>query len=147
MALFLFAKNILEGKPIDVFNHGQHKRDFTFVADIVEGRGARFGPSAARPDATWNSDAPDPATQQRALPALQHRQQPAGGTACATSKLLEDCPGRKAEKNFLPLQQATMPATWADIEALQHDVGYTPATPVEEGIAQFVKWYKEYYAK
>jgi len=145
MALFLFTKNILEGKPIDVFNHGQHKRDFTFVADIVEGivRASDRTPVA---DATWNSDAPDPASSNAPYRLYNiGNNQPV--ELMRYIEVLEDCLGRKAEKNFLPLQVGDVPATWADIEALQQDVGYTPATPVEEGIAQFVKWYKEYYAK
>jgi UDP-glucuronate 4-epimerase len=145
MALFLFTKNILEGKPIDVFNHGQHKRDFTFVADIVEGivRSSDRPPVA---DATWNSDAPDPASSNAPYRLYNiGNNQPV--ELMRYIEVLEDCLGRKAEKNFLPLQVGDVPATWADIEALQRDVGYTPATPVEEGIAHFVKWYKEYYAK
>jgi UDP-glucuronate 4-epimerase len=145
MALFLFTKNILEGKPIDVFNHGQHKRDFTFVADIVEGvvRASDRPPVA---DATWNSDAPTPASSNAPYRLYNiGNNQPV--ELMRYIEVLEDCLGRKAEKNFLPLQVGDVPATWADIEALQQDVGYTPATPVEEGIAQFVNWYKEYYAK
>jgi UDP-glucuronate 4-epimerase len=145
MALFLFTKNILEGKPIDVFNHGQHKRDFTFVADIVEGivRASDRTPVA---DATWNSDAPDPASSNAPYRLYNiGNNQPV--ELMRYIEVLEDCLGHKAEKNFLPLQVGDVPATWAEIEALQQDVGYTPATPVEEGIAQFVKWYKEYYAK
>jgi len=145
MALFLFTKNILEGKPIDVFNHGQHKRDFTYVADIVEGvvRASDRPPVA---DATWNSDAPDPASSNAPYRLYNiGNNQPV--ELMRYIEVLEVCLGRKAEKNFLPLQVGDVPATWADIEALQQDVGYTPATPVEEGIAHFVKWYKEYYAK
>ena len=145
MALFLFTKNILEGKPIDVFNHGQHKRDFTFVADIVEGvvRASDRPPVA---DATWNSDAPTPASSNAPYRLYNiGNNQPV--ELMRYIEVLEDCLGRKAEKNFLPLQVGDVPATWADIEALQQDVGYTPATPVEDGIAQFVNWYKEYYAK
>jgi len=145
MALFLFTKNILEGKPIDVFNHGQHKRDFTFVADIVEGvvRASDRPPVA---DATWNSDAPTPASSNAPYRLYNiGNNQPV--ELMRYIEVLEDCLGRKAEKNFLPLQVGDVPATWADIEALQQDVGYTPATRVEEGIAQFVNWYKEYYAK
>ena len=145
MALFLFTKNILEGKPIDVFNHGQHKRDFTFVADIVEGvvRASDRPPTA---DATWNSDKPDPASSNAPYRLYNiGNNQPV--ELMRYIEVLEACLGRKAEKNFLPLQVGDVPATWANIEALQQDVGYTPATPVEEGIAQFVNWYKEYYAK
>ena len=144
MALFLFTKNILEGKPIDVFNHGQHKRDFTFVADIVEGvvRASDRPPVA---DATWNSDIPDPASSNAPYRLYNiGNNQPV--ELMRYIEVLEACLGRKAEKNFLPLQVGDVPATWANIEALQQDVGYTPATPVEEGIAQFVNWYKEYYA-
>jgi UDP-glucuronate 4-epimerase len=143
MALFLFTKAILEGRPIDVFNHGQHKRDFTYVLDIAEGV-VRASDRPPGPDATWNSDAPDPASSNAPYRLYNiGNNQPV--ELMRYIAVLEQCLGRQAQKNFLPLQIGDVPATWADIEALQQDVGYTPATPVEQGIAEFVKWYRDYY--
>jgi UDP-glucuronate 4-epimerase len=145
MALFLFAKNILAGKPIDVFNHGHHKRDFTYVDDIVSGVvGALDRPAAANP--SWNGDAPDPATSN-----VPYRLYNIGNNRPVELmryiELLEQCLGRKAEKNLLPLQVGDVPATWADIDDLQRDVGYAPTTPVEQGVERFVRWFLEYYGK
>ncbi len=143
MALFLFTKAILEGRPIDVFNHGQHKRDFTYVLDIAEGI-VRASDRPPGPDATWNSDAPDPASSNAPYRLYNiGNNQPV--ELMRYIAVLEQCLGRQAQKNFLPLQIGDVPATWADIEALQQDVGYTPATSVEQGIAAFVKWYRDYY--
>ncbi len=143
MALFLFTRNILEGKPIDVFNYGHHKRDFTFVTDIAEGV-ARVCEHVAQPNAAWNSDAPDPASSKapfriynignnQPVPLLRY------------IEVLEDCLGRKAQKNFLPMQPGDVAETFADIDDLARDVGYRPATPIEEGVRQFVDWFCEYY--
>jgi UDP-glucuronate 4-epimerase len=145
MALFLFAKNILAGRPIDVFNHGHHKRDFTYVDDIVSGVvGALDRPAAANP--SWNGDAPDPATSN-----VPYRLYNIGNNRPVELmryiELLEQCLGRKAEKNLLPLQVGDVPATWADIDDLQRDVGYAPTTPVEQGVERFVRWFLEYYGK
>jgi UDP-glucuronate 4-epimerase len=143
MALFLFTSNILAGKPIDVFNYGNHKRDFTFVGDIAAGVIAAVD-HIAKPDADWNSDAPNPSTSrapyrlynignQRPIPLLHY------------IEVLEQCLGRKAQMNLLPLQPGDVPDTVADVEALTRDVGYRPSTPVEEGVKQFVEWYRAYY--
>jgi Nucleoside-diphosphate-sugar epimerases len=143
MALFLFTRNILAGKPIDVFNHGHHRRDFTYVGDIAQGV-VRASDRVATPNAAWDSDAPDPASSKgpyrlynignnRPVELLQY------------IRTLEDCLGRKAEMNLLPLQAGDVPDTWADIDDLTRDVGYTPATPVEVGIKAFVDWYLPYY--
>jgi UDP-glucuronate 4-epimerase len=143
MALFIFTANILAGKPIDVFNYGKHKRDFTYVGDIAKGVIAAVD-HVASADAAWNSKAPDP------------------GTSCAPYRLynignhqpvellryievLERCLGRKAQKNLLPLQPGDVPDTLADVEGLARDVGYRAETPVEEGVKQFVEWYRSYY--
>jgi UDP-glucuronate 4-epimerase len=143
MALFLFAKNILAGKPIDVFNHGHHKRDFTFVEDIVSGIVGALD-NVAAPNPAWNGDNPDPATS-----AAPYRLYNIGNNRPVELmryiELLEQCLGKKAEKNLLPLQVGDVPDTWANIDDLQRDVGYAPATPVEQGVEKFVKWYLEYY--
>ncbi|HSG64983.1 MAG TPA: NAD-dependent epimerase [Gammaproteobacteria bacterium] len=143
MALFLFTKKILAGEPIDVFNYGNHKRDFTYIDDIVEGV-VRALDHVAKPNLQWNSDAPDPSTStapyrlynignQRPVDLMQY------------IALLEKHLGREAEKNMLPLQLGDVPDTWADVEDLVADVGYRPATSVEEGIKRFVDWYAEFY--
>ena len=143
MALFLFTKNILAGKPIDVFNYGHHRRDFTYVEDIVGGVVAALD-RVATPDAAWSGDAPDPATS--AAPYRIYNignQQPV--ELMRYIEVLEECLGRKAEKNLLPLQLGDVPDTWADVEDLVADVGYRPSTPVEVGVRRFVEWYIEYY--
>jgi len=143
MALFLFTKNILEGKPIDVFNHGHHKRDFTFVEDIAEGV-VRALDRVAQPDPKWDSNNPDPSTSNapfrlynignnRPVPLMHY------------IDVLEQCLGKKAEKNMLPLQLGDVPETSANIDGLVNDVGYRPATTVEEGVRRFVDWYLAYY--
>ena len=143
MALFLFTKNILEGRPIDVFNHGQHRRDFTYVEDIVSGIvGAIDHPAAAAPE--WNSDAPDPATSNGPY-RLYNIGNNRPVELMRYVELVEECLGRKADKNFLPLQVGDVPATWANIDDLARDVGYAPVTSVEVGIQNFVRWYLEYY--
>jgi UDP-glucuronate 4-epimerase len=143
MALFLFTKNILEGKPIDVFNHGHHKRDFTFVDDIAEGV-VRACDRIAAPNPSWSGDHPDPATS-----SAPYRIYNIGNNAPVDLsryiEVLEECLGRKAVKNMLPLQAGDVPDTFADVEDLVRDVGYKPATPVEVGIRRFVDWYLEYY--
>jgi UDP-glucuronate 4-epimerase len=143
MALFLFTSHILQDKPIDVFNHGHHKRDFTYVDDIVEGV-VRALDRPARPNPSWNSDAPDPATSSapfriynignnRPVELLRY------------IEVIEECLGRKAQKNFLPLQLGDVPETSADIEDLAREVGYRPATPIEVGVRRFVDWFCDYY--
>jgi UDP-glucuronate 4-epimerase len=143
MALFLFTKNILEGKPIDVFNNGHHKRDFTFVDDIAEGV-VRACDRVATANAEWSGNTPDPATS-----SAPYRLYNIGNNAPVDLsryiEVLEDCLGKKAVKNMLPLQAGDVPDTFADVEDLVRDVGYKPATPVEVGIRRFVDWYLEYY--
>jgi UDP-glucuronate 4-epimerase len=143
MALFLFARNILEGKPIDVFNNGHHKRDFTFVEDIAEGV-VRALERIPQPDPNWNSNAPDPSTSSAPFRVYNiGNSQPV--PLMRYIEVLEDCLGRKAHKNFLPLQLGDVPETFADIEDLVRDVGYRPATSVEVGVKRFVDWFCEYY--
>ena len=143
MALFKFTEAILAGKPIDVFNYGHHKRDFTYIDDIVQGIVGALD-RIATPNADWDSDDPDPATSkapyriynignQRPIELMRY------------IEVLEQCLGRKAEKNLLPLQLGDVPDTWADVEDLAADVGYRPSTPVEVGVKRFVDWYVDYY--
>jgi len=143
MALFLFTKNILAGKPIDVFNYGNHKRDFTYVDDIVQGV-VHASDHVATPNQDWDSDTPDPGTS-RAPYRLYNigNQEPV--ELMHYIEVIEDCLGRKAEKNLLPLQAGDVPDTWADVEDLVTDVGYRPNTPVEVGIRNFIDWYLDYY--
>jgi UDP-glucuronate 4-epimerase len=143
MALFLFTRNILDGKPIDVFNYGHHRRDFTFVDDIAEGV-VRACDRVATSNHAWDSDAPDPGTA-RAPYRLYNIGNNQPVELMHYIEVLERCLGRKAEMNLLPLQQGDVPDTWADIDDLQRDVGYTPATPVEVGVKRFVDWYLGYY--
>jgi UDP-glucuronate 4-epimerase len=143
MALFLFTKAILAGQPIDVFNHGKHRRDFTYIDDIVEGV-MRTLDRVATVDPQWDSAAPDPATS-----SAPYRLYNIGSNnpieLMRYIETLEKCLGRVAEKNFLPMQAGDVPATYADVDALIDDVGYKPATSIEDGIARFVEWYKAYY--
>jgi len=143
MALFMFTKNILEGKPIDVFNHGHHKRDFTFVEDIAEGV-VRACDRVATPNQSWSGDSPDPATSSAPF-RLYNIGNSSPVELIRYIEVLEDCLGKKAVKNMLPLQAGDVPDTSADVEDLVRDVGYKPATPVETGIRRFVDWYLEYY--
>jgi len=143
MALFLFTRNILAGKPIDVFNYGHHRRDFTYIDDIAEGV-VRCCDRIARPNHAWDSDAPDPGSS-RAPYRLYNIGNNQPVELMHYIEVLEQCLGRKAEINLLPLQQGDVPDTWADIDDLQRDAGYTPATPVETGIRRFVDWYRGYY--
>jgi UDP-glucuronate 4-epimerase len=143
MALFLFTQKILAGQPIDVFNYGHHRRDFTFVDDIAEGV-VRSCDRIATPNNAWDSDAPDPGTS-RAPYRLYNIGNNQPVELMHYIEVLEQCLGKKAQMNLLPLQQGDVPDTWADIDDLQRDVGYTPATPVEVGVRRFVDWYLGYY--
>jgi len=144
MALFLFTRNILEGKPIDVFNYGNHQRDFTYIDDIVEGV-IRVLDRVAAPSPDWNSDKPDPGTSKSPYRLYNiGNHQPV--ELMRFIEVLEECLGRTAEKNFLPMQDGDVPATYADVDDLIRDVGYQPATPIETGIARFVEWYRDYYS-
>ena len=143
MSLFLFTRNILEGRPIDVFNNGRHKRDFTYIDDIVEGV-VRVLDCPAQPDPAWAGDNPDPHTSNAPYRLYNiGNDQPVD--LGRFIELLEQCLGRKAQKNFLSMQPGDVPATWADVSDLARDFGYAPSTPIEEGIARFVEWYREYY--
>ena len=143
MALFLFTRNILEDKPIDVFNYGNHRRDFTYVEDIVEGV-IRTMDNTATPNEAWDSANPDPGTS-RAPYRLYNigNQQPV--ELMRYIEVIEECLGKTAEKNMLPMQPGDVPDTFADTEALVNDVGYQPNTPIEVGVKNFVDWYLEFY--
>jgi UDP-glucuronate 4-epimerase len=143
MALFLFARAILEGRPIEVFNHGHHQRDFTYVDDIVEGV-LRVANRIAAPNPAWDGNHPDPASSRapyriynigsnRPVPLMRY------------IEVLEDCLGRKAEKIMMPLQPGDVPDTFANVDELINDMGYKPNTPIETGIRNFVTWFREYY--
>ncbi len=143
MALFMFTKNIIEGKPIDVFNYGNHRRDFTYVADIVEGV-VRTMDHTAEPNIDWDPSVPDPGTSSAPYRIYNiGNQQPVELTRYI--EVIEECVGREAKKNLLPLQPGDVPDTYADTEALVNDVGYQPSTPIEVGVKNFVDWYVDYH--
>lgn len=145
MALFLFTKAILEGRPIDVFNHGKMRRDFTYIDDIVEGV-FRVSGKIPAPNPDWNGDSPDPATSSAPYKIYNiGNNNPV--ELMGFIEAIEKALGKKAEKNFLPLQAGDVPATYADVDDLIKDVGFKPSTPIEEGVAKFVDWYREYYGK
>jgi len=144
MALFLFTRAILAGEPIDVYNHGKHKRDFTYVDDIVEGV-IRTLDHVPQPNPTWSGDSPDPGTSRwpyRLYNIGNHRPV----ELLRYIEVIERCIGRTAEKRFLPMQPGDVPETCADVDDLARDVGYAPATPIEEGIPRFIEWYRGYYS-
>jgi len=143
MALFLFTRAIIEGKPIDVFNYGKHKRDFTYIDDIVEGV-VRTSDNTATPNENWDPATPDPGTSRAPYRIYNiGNQQPV--ELMDYIGAVEKCLGKKAEKNLLPLQPGDVPDTWADTQALADDVGYQPSTPIETGVKNFVEWYLEFY--
>jgi len=143
MALFMFTKNILEGKPIDVFNFGNHSRDFTYVADIVEGV-IRTMDHTAQPNEDWDAANPDPGTSFAPYRIYNiGNQQPV--ELMRYIEVIEECVGKKAEKNLLPMQPGDVADTWADTEDLAIDVGYQPSTTIEVGVRNFVDWYLDYY--
>jgi len=143
MALFLFTKAILEGRQIDVFNHGDMSRDFTYVDDIVESV-ARIIPLPATPSDQWNAGAPDPS-----ISFAPYKIYNIGNNKpvqlMEMISILERELGKVAEKNMLPMQPGDVPSTYADVSDLSRDVGFSPDTKLEDGIHQFVAWYKDYY--
>jgi UDP-glucuronate 4-epimerase len=143
MALFLFTRAILEGRPIEVFNHGQMQRDFTYIDDIVEGV-VRASDRAATANPEWSSDIPDPASS-----AAPYRLYNIGNNQPTPLmdliKSLEHHLGRTAEKVMVPMQMGDVPATWADVADLARDVGFHPGTPIDVGVGRFVAWYREFY--
>jgi UDP-glucuronate 4-epimerase len=143
MALFIFTKKILSGEPIDVFNYGNHKRDFTYIDDIVEGV-IRTLDNVAQPNANWSGMEPDPGTSK-----APYRIYNIGSNRPVELmryiEILEECLGKKAEKNLLPLQPGDVPDTYANVDALVNDVGYAPATQIEDGVKKFAEWYLDFY--
>jgi len=144
MAFFKFTQKILAGEPIDVFNYGKHRRDFTYIDDIVEGV-VRVLDKPAKPDPTWDSNNPDPATAAVAPYKLYNIGNNEPVELMHYIDVLEQCIGKKAEMNMLPLQPGDVPDTFANVEDLVNDMGYKPDTTVEEGLKNFVEWYKDYY--
>ena len=144
MALFLFTRKILAGEPIDVFNHGHHTRDFTYIDDIVEGI-LRTLDRVPGPDPHYDPMHPTPASSSAPYRVYNiGNHQPV--ELLRYIEVLEDCLGRKAERNLLPLQPGDVPDTYADLAALQRDTGYSPSTPIETGVRRFVEWYRDFYA-
>lgn len=143
MALFLFTKAILEGKPINIFNNGNMQRDFTFVDDIVEGV-VRALDKPATPDPKWDSGNPDPATSTAPYRLYNiGNNQPV--QLMRFVEAIENELGKKAIKNMMPLQAGDVPATYANVDALVKDVGFKPATTIDQGVKKFVAWYRQYY--
>lgn len=143
MALFIFTKAIIEGRPIDVFNNGEMQRDFTYVDDIVTGVVKVLdNPSGGNPD--WSSKAPDPSSS-----VSPYKIYNIGNNSPVKLmdfiEAIENSLGKKAVKNFLPMQQGDVPATWADVSDLVRDLGYAPSVDVREGVKRFVEWYKSYF--
>jgi UDP-glucuronate 4-epimerase len=145
MALFLFTKNILEGKPINVFNHGKMRRDFTYIDDIVEGV-VRVVGNTATPNPDWDGNAPDPCTS-----SAPFRVYNIGNNQVVELsryiEVIEEVVGKKAIYNYMPMQPGDVPATEADVDDLVRDVGFKPNTSIEVGIRNFIEWYREYYSK
>ena len=143
MALFKFVHQILADEPIDVFNEGHHARDFTYIDDVVEGV-VRTVDRVPQPNPAWSGDRPDPSTSSapyRLYNIGNHKPvQLMDFIACVETAL-----GRKAKKNFLPLQPGDVPTTYADVADLKRDIGFEPDTPIEDGIRRFVAWYQGYY--
>jgi len=143
MAYFAFTKAILEGRSIDVYNHGRMQRDFTYIDDIIEGV-VRVMDHIPRPDPSWNAATPDPATSSapyRIYNIGNHQPVELGRFI----EVLEECLGKKAEKNLLPIQPGEVLVTYADVADLEDAVGFRPDTSIESGIASFVRWYRDYY--
>jgi len=143
MALFRFTKNMLEGKPIPVFNYGKHTRDFTYIDDIAEGV-LRISAKIAEPNSAWRADAPDPATSNAPF-RVYNIGNNAPIALDAYIEAIEQELGLKAQKEFLPLQLGDVPDTYADVSELMAAVNYRPNTPVATGVARFVEWYRSYY--
>ncbi|HHQ47732.1 MAG TPA: NAD-dependent epimerase [Acidobacteria bacterium] len=143
MALYKFTRAILDGRPIDVYNHGRMQRDFTYIDDIVEGV-VRVLDRVPEPNPAWSGDAPDPGSS----PAPYRLYNIGNNNPVELMDFIsaiEEALGRPAEKNMLPLQPGDVPATYADVDDLVRDVGFQPATPIGEGIRRFISWYREYY--
>jgi UDP-glucuronate 4-epimerase len=143
MAMFIFAKAIFEDRPIDVFNHGDMRRDFTYIDDITEAV-IRVSDRTAEPNPAWDGAAPDPGTSKapyRIYNIGNHTPVPLMDLISCIEKAI----GKEAKKNFLPMQAGDVPATFADVEDLARDIGFQPSTPIEDGVRRFVAWYRDYY--
>ena len=143
MVLFLFTKAILSGNPIDVFNYGRMRRDFTYIDDIIEGV-VRVMDRIPEPNPYWDGESPDPASGSGPY-KLYNIGNNNPVELMRFIEVLEDCLGKKAEKRLLPMQAGDVPATYADVDDLMKDVGFKPSTPIEEGVQRFVEWYRTYY--
>jgi UDP-glucuronate 4-epimerase len=143
MALFKFTRAILQDQPIDVYNHGRMQRDFTYIDDIAEGV-IHAADRTAPGNPEWSSETPDPGSSRSPYRIYNiGNHQPV--ELMYLIAVLEGCLGREAKKNLLPMQPGDVPATYADVEDLVRDVGFRPATPIEEGVRRFVDWYRAYY--
>ena len=143
MALYLFTKAIMEGKPIKVFNHGKMRRDFTYIDDIVEGV-FRVAQHIPEPNPQWDGQKPDPSTSPTPYKIYNIGNNNSVELETFIS-VLENALGRKAIRGYMDLQPGDVPATYADVDDLIRDVGFKPDTKIEDGIARFVDWYTEYY--
>ena len=143
MSLFLFTRNILAGKPIEIFNYGNHRRDFTYIDDVVNGV-VRITMRVAAPAADWSGAKPDPGTSKAPYRLYNiGNNQPV--ELLRFIEVIEECLGRKAIRKLLPMQPGDVPETYADIDDLINDIDYRPDTPIETGVARFVAWYRNYY--
>ena len=143
MALFLFTRAILEDRPIDVFNHGKMKRDFTYVDDIVTGT-IKVLDKPPQGNTAWTGEAPDPSSS-RAPYKIYNIGNNTPVALMDFIEAIEEALDRKAKKNFLPMQPGDVPTTWADVDDLVEDFGYSPSVPIGEGVKKFVKWYLDFY--
>ena len=143
MALFTFTERILAGQAIDIYNYGHHQRDFPYIDDIVAGIVMALD-HIAEPDAGWRGDAPDPASSQAPYRIYNIGSEKPIQIMCYV-EVLEACLGRRAEKNFLPLQAGDIPDSWSDVGDLATELDYRPRTSVEEGVQRFVDWYLDYF--
>ena len=143
MALFIFTKAILSGKPIDVYNRGDMKRDFTYIDDIIEGV-TRVIDNPPKGNKQWNAANPDPSTSPAPYKVYNIGN---NSPVCLTDfiEAIEKATGKTAEKNMMPIQPGDVPATWADVDDLAADLGYRPGTDIKRGVGEFVKWYRGYY--
>jgi len=145
MALFLFTKAILEDKPIQVFNHGKMRRDFTYIDDIIEGV-VRVSLKKAEPNTQWSSAMPDPSSS-----VAPYKIYNIGNNTSIELmeyiEAIESCLGKKAKKEMLPMQPGDVPATVANVDDLMSDVDFKPSTSIQYGISKFIEWYRDYYRK
>ena len=145
MAMYLFTEAMLAGRPIDVYNHGRMRRDFTYIDDIVEAV-VRTADRPAQPNTGWSGNEPDPATS-----AAPYRLYNIGNNnpveLMHLVETLEKCLGIEAKKNLVPIQPGDVPATYADVDDLARDIGYKPSTTIEDGVARFVAWHRQYHSR